>query len=68
VRRAKDIDPASVDTTKQRKIRLNISGACENITINDMVHIVNLVPTKIVELIIDGCNIKQMITLAKKRK
>jgi len=66
-RKAKSIDLTDYGTDKQRKIRINVSGACKNITINDLIHMINLVPNKIVEIIIDGCNISQMIELAKAR-
>jgi hypothetical protein len=67
-RRTSEIDTTDIDTTKQRKIRLNISACCDNIAINELLHIVNLVPTKIVEIIIDGCNIPKMIKSAKAKR
>lgn len=66
-RKSKSIDLTDHDTDKQRKIRINVSGACKNITINDLIHMINLVPNKIVEIIIDGCDISKMIELAKAR-
>lgn len=67
-RRTSDMDTENVDKTKQRKIRLNISACCDNIAINELLHIVNLVPTKLVEIIIDGCNIRRMIKSAKDKR
>jgi hypothetical protein len=48
-----------------KKKRIDLGSSCENITINEFVHMVNLLKRVSIEVIIDECDIDKLIQNAK---
>jgi hypothetical protein len=52
---------------KQSKMRIAIGQACKNISINDFIHLCNLIPEDEVDLIVSGVKYDRMIKIGKQR-